>query len=81
MTRATMPIVSRLSEAVFMESYESRHSDHSLATSIASALGFQKPPLRMDSQVKYGLLASGHGHMFLRFPPSGYRYAPCPTGK
>ena len=69
--------VPDLAEAVFMESYESRHSDHSLADAIAAALGFQRPPLRMDSQVKYGLLGSGHGHLFLRFPHEGYRCVCC----
>ena len=58
-----------------MESYESRHSDHSLADSVATALGFKQAPLRMDSQCKYGLLARGDGHMFLRFPHPGYRCA------
>ena len=55
-----------------MESYESRHSDHSLAGAVARTLGFSKPPLRMDSQAKYGLLSSGQGHLFLRFPHSDY---------
>ena len=60
-------------DAVFMESYESRHSSHTVSRGIADELGFRQPPLRMDSQCKYGLLARGDGHLFLRFPPSSYR--------
>ncbi|KAF5832071.1 hypothetical protein DUNSADRAFT_12183 [Dunaliella salina] len=45
--------------ARFMESYESRHSDHSFTASVADHLGVTMPPLRMDSQVKYGLLSRG----------------------
>jgi 3'(2'), 5'-bisphosphate nucleotidase / inositol polyphosphate 1-phosphatase len=56
-----------------MESYDSRHSKHDLSHVLATELGFEKPPLRMDSQCKYGLLARGDGHMFLRFPHEGYR--------
>lgn len=31
------------------------------------------PPLRMDSQVKYGLLSRGDASIFMRFPPASYR--------
>ncbi|MEW5319903.1 MAG: hypothetical protein WDW38_011018 [Sanguina aurantia] len=36
--------------ARYMESFESRHSDHSLAAQVAERVGIVKPPLRMDSQ-------------------------------
>ena len=39
----------------FMESYESRHSDHSFTGRLASAVGVTAPPLRLDSQAKYGV--------------------------
>ena len=45
---------SKPEEARFMESFESRHSDFDLAGRIAKLLGVTKPPLRLDSQVKYG---------------------------
>lgn len=67
--------VPDLADAVFMESYESRHSDHGVSRAIAEALGFRQAPLRMDSQAKYGLLAGGQGHLFQRFPHEGYRCA------
>eukprot|EP00200_Dunaliella_tertiolecta_P000683 CAMPEP_0202359124 /NCGR_PEP_ID=MMETSP1126-20121109/12530_1 /ASSEMBLY_ACC=CAM_ASM_000457 /TAXON_ID=3047 /ORGANISM="Dunaliella tertiolecta, Strain CCMP1320" /LENGTH=431 /DNA_ID=CAMNT_0048952449 /DNA_START=103 /DNA_END=1399 /DNA_ORIENTATION=- len=59
--------------ARFMESYESRHSDHSFTASVADHLGVTMPPLRMDSQVKYGLLSRGEASIFMRFPPPTYR--------
>ncbi len=31
------------------------------------------PPLRMDSQVKYGLLSRGCASIFMRFPPPTYK--------
>ena len=36
-------------------------------------MGVTAPPLRMDSQVKYGLLSRGDASIFMRFPPSSYR--------
>jgi hypothetical protein len=38
----------------FMESYESRHSDFEFTGRLAAALGVTQPPLRIDSQAKYG---------------------------
>ena len=40
--------------ARFMESYESKHSDHSFTGRLAAAVGVTRPPLRIDSQAKYG---------------------------
>uniref|UniRef100_A0A7R9YUZ8 3'(2'),5'-bisphosphate nucleotidase n=1 Tax=Chlamydomonas euryale TaxID=1486919 RepID=A0A7R9YUZ8_9CHLO len=63
-----------VSAARMMESYESRHSSHSFAAAVADELGITTPSLRMDSQVKYGLLARGdEARIFMRFPPSTYR--------
>ena len=39
----------------------------------AQALGVTAPPLRLDSQAKYGLLSRGDASIFMRFPPAGYR--------
>lgn len=38
----------------YMESYESKHSNHSLAAGIAAEIGVELPSLRLDSQAKYG---------------------------
>jgi 3'(2'), 5'-bisphosphate nucleotidase len=35
---------------------------------IVKLLGVRKPPLRMDSQAKYGILARGDGTVYLRLP-------------
>jgi Inositol monophosphatase family len=36
-------------------------------------LGVKAPPVRIDSQAKYGALARGDGAIYLRFPHKGYR--------
>ncbi|KAK1432442.1 hypothetical protein QVD17_09338 [Tagetes erecta] len=60
-------------EASFFESYEAAHSSHSLSGSIAKKLGVKAPPVRIDSQAKYGALSRGDGAIYLRFPNKGYR--------
>ena len=47
-----------VSEAQFMESFESRHSDQDFTFRLAKKLGVTKAPLRLDSQTKYGDLSS-----------------------
>lgn len=58
---------------VVCESFESGHSNHALSQAIAGALGVVKPPIRMDSMGKYGLVARGCGSLYLRFPPPSYK--------
>ncbi|KAF9681790.1 hypothetical protein SADUNF_Sadunf05G0039300 [Salix dunnii] len=60
-------------EASFFESYEAAHSMHDLSSSIARKLGVKAPPVRIDSQAKYGALSRGDGVIYLRFPHKGYR--------
>ncbi|KAL5709109.1 hypothetical protein ACHQM5_019831 [Ranunculus cassubicifolius] len=60
-------------EASFFESYEAAHSLRGLSSSIATKLGVQAPPVRIDSQAKYGALSRGDGAIYLRFPHKGYR--------
>ncbi|KAL8110507.1 hypothetical protein AgCh_026285 [Apium graveolens] len=60
-------------EASFFESYEAAHSSHDLSSSIAKKLGVKAPPVRIDSQAKYGALSRGDGAIYLRFPHKGYR--------
>jgi len=59
--------------ASFFESYESAHSMHDLTGSIAEKLGVLAPPVRIDSQAKYGAMARGDGAIYLRFPHKGYK--------
>lgn len=53
-------------EARLMRSFESGHTDVSKIDEIASALGSQAEPVRMDSQAKYAVLAAGAGEIILR---------------
>jgi 3'(2'), 5'-bisphosphate nucleotidase len=54
--------------ARFCESVESGHSKHDDAAAIAAKLGITLPPLRMDSQTKYGVVARGDAEIYLRMP-------------
>jgi 3'(2'), 5'-bisphosphate nucleotidase len=56
------------SDALFCESFEPSHSSHDSMGEIIKLLGVKRPPLRMDSQVKYGILARGDGNVYLRLP-------------
>ncbi|KAA8531083.1 hypothetical protein F0562_005792 [Nyssa sinensis] len=60
-------------EASFFESFEAAHSMHDLSSSIAKKLGVKAPPVRIDSQAKYGALSRGDGAIYLRLPHEGYR--------
>jgi len=53
-------------EARLMRSFESGHTDVSKIDEIASALGVNVDPVRMDSQAKYAVLATGGGEVILR---------------
>ena len=59
----------------FVESVEASHGDPALQEAVAQAVGFTQPPLRMDSQVKYGAVARGDAALYLRLPsPSSPDY-------
>ncbi|XWS29907.1 hypothetical protein CRYUN_Cryun24cG0070700 [Craigia yunnanensis] len=60
-------------EASFFESYEAAHSMHDLSSLIAQKLGIKAPPVRIDSQVKYGAISRGDGAIYMRLPRNGYR--------
>lgn len=60
-------------EASYCESVEEAHSSHNRAARIAAILGVTKPPLRIDSQCKYGVVARGDVSIYLRLPRAGYR--------
>ncbi|KAK8278201.1 hypothetical protein V6Z12_D09G026700 [Gossypium hirsutum] len=42
-------------------------------SSAVKKLGVKAPPVRIDSQAKYGALSRGDGAIYLRFPHKGYR--------
>ena len=52
----------------FCESVESGHSAHGDSAAIAGRLGLTAPPLRMDSQAKYAVVARGEADIYLRLP-------------
>ena len=66
--KITVADIANPSEALFCESFESAHSSHGDMGQIVKLLGVRKPPLRMDSQAKYGILARGDGTVYLRLP-------------
>ncbi len=53
-----------------VESVEAAHSAHGVSARIVARLRIQKPPLRLDSQVKYGAVAAGEASVYLRVPTS-----------
>ena len=54
--------------APFCESVESAHSSHGDSARIAELLGVTAPPIRIDSQCKYAVLARGDASIYLRLP-------------
>jgi 3'(2'), 5'-bisphosphate nucleotidase len=55
----------------FCESVESDHSDHRAHIAVSERLGIRQPPIRMDSQAKYGIVARGDASIYLRLPHPG----------
>jgi 3'(2'), 5'-bisphosphate nucleotidase len=61
--------VSTASDPATMRMVESvAHADHALHATIAGQLGITRPPVRLDSQAKYGILAAGEAELYLRVP-------------
>ena len=60
--------VSDSVSALFCESFAPDHSSHGKSTCIAEILGIKTPPLWIDGQGKYGLVARGDATIYLRLP-------------
>jgi 3'(2'), 5'-bisphosphate nucleotidase len=61
-------------DARFCESVETSHTSTSLSGRVANALGITRPPMRMDSQAKYAIVARGDAEIYMRLPAKyGYR--------
>ena len=60
---------SDASSATYVESLESAHSSHGRHAEIAGALRMG-PPIRMDSQCKFGVVARGQASLYLRVSKS-----------
>lgn len=52
----------------FCESVEAEHSSHGNAARVTALLGVTAPPVRLDSQAKYGVVARGQAEAYLRMP-------------
>jgi len=59
-------------KAKFCESFEASHSSHKDSAEIANLLNITLPPIRIDSQCKYGIIARGNAEVYLRFAREGY---------
>ncbi len=52
----------------FVESVEASHGDQSRQNAVAKAVGITADSVRVDSQAKYGIVASGQAVLYLRLP-------------
>lgn len=59
--------------ARLIRSFEGRHTDIKLVDQVAQMLGAQSPPIAMDSQSKYVLLAAGQAELLVRSPAEAFR--------
>lgn len=66
--RISVSKVKNPSEAILTESVEPDHADHLFHQHLAQQLNISRPPLRMDSQAKYGIIARGEVSLYLRVP-------------
>ena len=62
-----------VTRARYAESVEAAHSAQGEAAAIAALLGIATPPVRMDSQAKYAVVARGEASVYLRIPRGGYK--------
>lgn len=54
-------------------SYEKAHSDTDRTSAALEAAGVRTTPIRIDSQCKYAMVASGRADLYLRLAREGYR--------
>lgn len=64
--RISVSSVTDPSQMVFVESVA--HADHGAHAEVAQLVGIRQPSIRIDSQVKYGILAAGLAQVYLRLP-------------
>lgn len=60
--------LDRLDQAVICESVEPGSSNLEKSGRLRTLLGMTRPPCRMDGQTKYGTVARGDAHLYLRMP-------------
>jgi HAL2 family 3'(2'),5'-bisphosphate nucleotidase len=66
--RLSVSLRDQPADARFCESVESGHSAQGDAAAVAARLLITAPPLRMDSQAKYAVVARGEADIYLRLP-------------
>ncbi len=73
-SKTPLQVVSNddLSRFRFVESVEASHGDQERQNAIAQAVGITTPSVRVDSQAKYGIVASGEAALYLRLPSPKY---------
>ena len=71
--RVRVALLTDPRQARYAESVEAGHSAQDVAARIAERLGVTAPPVRMDSQVKYAVVARGEASIYLRVPHGEYR--------
>ena len=54
-------------------SYEKAHGDQDKTTQALNAAGIKTEPIRIDSQCKYAMVASGRADLYLRLAREGYQ--------
>jgi 3'(2'), 5'-bisphosphate nucleotidase len=66
MQRVRVSALTDPARARLLRSFESGHTNVSQIDVFADNLGVKAEPVRLDSQAKYAILATGHGELYLR---------------
>lgn len=66
MTRLEVSDVTAARDARLLRSYESAHTNTGRIGRLVEAMGVEAPPVGMDSQAKYAVLAAGRGDLLFR---------------
>jgi len=72
-TKIQVSSVCEPEQAITTESVEKSHSSHDLNADIAAHLLIKVPPIRMDSQCKYAVVARGDSSIYLRLSELTYK--------
>ena len=76
--RRSVPVCVSHTVRRLAESFESAHGDRVAHNAVARHLQITNPPIRIDSQAKYGLIANGDTSVFIRLPnPAAPDYREC----
>lgn len=58
----------RIEQLKLCESVEAAHSKHNVTKKVLNHLNIKQDSIKLDSQVKYAVVARGQGHIYLRIP-------------